>query len=253
MIKISTRLPAPEIEFQNDQPSQGGFLSDAIGSNGTAHLPAFTECIIQATICGRSIAHKHQTTVERLYGHVSQDFWDRQCWLDTILTKRIQVLSMQEFFPSDQIDPSRLFARMLAHASFLYLSNIVTSSSLEPSEQQLNAMRYEKRALSSAQDIVRLAKALPQLSCLRVSPLLLLTLISFLSSERAFCGNDRQAHPFTPVPLILCAEYFLACSGLENGFRLELSEVSEALRDLKSVNNLAQDYLHLVEKTCGVD
>ena len=35
---------------------------------------------------------------------------------------------------------------------------------------------------------------------------------------------------------------------LDEDFSLELSKISEALQDLRNVNHLAQDYLHIVEK-----
>lgn len=229
------------MEFQSDQPGNAGFLSDAIGTSGTANLPPFTECVVLATICGRSINHRHQTMVERLYGHAPHDFWDRQQWLDSILTQQIQILSLQYCFPSQQVDPMVLFTTMLSNAALLYLFKIIEPTSSEPKDQQVSFMEYEKRSLSAAQKIAHLAKALSQLSCFKV--------ISFTqcTSTRA---KSWQAHPFTPISLILCAEFFMTYKGLEENFSLELSDISDALRELKNVNNLAKDYLHLIEKTC---
>ncbi|KAI4157692.1 MAG: hypothetical protein LQ342_008097 [Letrouitia transgressa] len=163
--------------------------------------------------------------VERLYGHAPHDFWDRQQWLDSILTQQIQILSLQYCFPSQQVDPMVLFTTMLSNAALLYLFKIIEPTSSEPKDQQVSFMEYEKRSLSAAQKIAHLAKALSQLSCFK-------------------------AHPFTPISLILCAEFFMTYKGLEENFSLELSDISDALRELKNVNNLAKDYLHLIEKTC---
>ena len=56
-----------------------------------------------------------------------------------------------------------------------------------------------------------------------------------------------QAHPFTPIPLFLGAEFFMTHRNWNEEFDPQLFEISEALRDLRSVNHLAQEYLHLVE------
>ena len=165
--QISTRLPAPEMDFQSDRPVLAGFLSEVIGASDTVNLSSFTECIIMATICGRSISHRQQSMVERLYGHVSQDFWDRHQWLDTILTQRIQVLSLQYHFPSEQVDPMLLFTNMVSHAACLYLTKIIKSMSLKTGEFQPKIIEYERRSLTAAQEIVHLARALSQLSCFK--------------------------------------------------------------------------------------
>ena len=157
------------MEFQSDQPTLEGFLSNVIGAKDTAHLSPFTECIILATICGRSISHRHQAMVERLYGHTSQEFWDRQQWLDNILTRRIQALSLQYFFPAEQMDPMLLFTVMLAHASFLHLTKTIEPTYPGTNEHCSATMEYETRSLSAAREIVHLLKALPQLSCFRVN------------------------------------------------------------------------------------
>ena len=167
------------MEFQSDRPVLTGFLSEVMGTIDTVHLSSFLECIVLATICGRSISHMQQSTVERLYGQVSQDFWDRHKWLDTLVTQRIQALSLQYLCPSEQVDPMLLFTNMFAHATFLFLTKIIETLSRETGEYQPTVLEYAKRSLSVAHEIVRLTRAISQLGCFKVCGALLTALACF--------------------------------------------------------------------------
>lgn len=149
-----------------------------MGAIDAVHLSSFTECIVLATICGRSISHMQQSAVERLYGHESQDFWDRHRWLDTLVTHRIQILSLQYLFPSEQVDSMLLFTNMFAHATFLFLTKIIETMSRETGDYQPSVMEHTKRSLSAAHEIVHLARALSQLSCFKVCFALSVALIA---------------------------------------------------------------------------
>ena len=241
--QISTRLPAPEMDFQCDRPVLTELLSGVMGSLDTVHLSSFMECIVLATICGRSISHMQQSTVERLYGPVSQDFWDRHQWLDTIVTQRMQTLSSQYLCPSEQVDPMLLFTNMFAHATFLFLTKIIETVSRETGEYQPTVVEYAKRSSSAAHEIVHLARALSQLWCFKVR----CAFPVMLAAPTLFAYIRLKAHPFTPIPLFLGAEYFMTHGNWDERFDPQLHEITEALRDLKSVNHLAQEYLHLME------
>ena len=54
-------------------------------------------------------------------------------------------------------------------------------------------------------------------------------------------------HPFTPIPLCLCAEFFSLHRDLDTSFEMQLQHVLETLRGLKRFNNLAMTFLHLFE------
>ena len=230
------------MEFQSDRPVLTGFLSEVMGTIGTVHFSSFIECIVLATICGRSISHMQQSTVERLYGQVSQDFWDRHQWLDTIVTQRIQALSLQYLSPSEEVDPMLLFTNMFAHATFLFLTKIIETMSRETGEYQPTVTEYAKRSLSAAHEIVHLTKALSQLGCFKVG----CTPIA-LAAPSIYAYTRLKAHPFSPIPLFLGAEFFMTHGNWHERFDGQLHEISEALRDLRSVNHLAQEYLHLME------
>lgn len=118
---VSTRLPAPEMDFQSSKPLQMSFLSEVIVLSEHATLSSFTKCIIVVTICGRTMAHQQQSKVECVYNNVSEDFWNRHHWLDAILTQQELILSLEYPSASEHVDPTMLFIDMMVHKTVLYL------------------------------------------------------------------------------------------------------------------------------------
>ncbi len=52
-----------------------------------------------------------------------------------------------------------------------------------------------------------------------------------------------KVHPFTPLPLVICAEFFTTHRYLDESVDVQVQGVLEVLKDLSSVNNIAQEYL----------
>jgi hypothetical protein len=140
-----------------------------ITTNDRKTVAPFTECIVLATICGRSLSHRQQSLVERVYGDVSQEFWDRHQWLVSILTKRTQILPFFSIPALEIVDPMQLFTRMMAPTAILYLFKIAESLlwGIDGPSAMLN--KYEEQASSAAQDIVNLTHVIEQLSPFKVS------------------------------------------------------------------------------------
>ena len=151
----------------------------------------------------------------------------------------MQILSLRYPSTSEQVDPMLLFTNMVAQTTVIYLYKTIESMSWETGEYRLSVIGYQKRAVCAAKEIVMLAKALSQLSYFKVN-----SLIGYRVSP--FC-LQAQVHPFTPIPLFLCAEFLLTHRNLDVSIDIQLEEILEALRDLKNVNNLANDYLNLFE------
>jgi hypothetical protein len=146
------------------------FLSGVIGGGGDPRtLSSFTESIVLATICGRSLSHRQQCTVERVYGNISQDFWSRHQWLDSILSQKIQVLSLTEAYPCEVLDPIPLFTNMTAQATVLSLRKAIRSVQWNSDDYRTIINDYEARALLAAQQIVALSEALAHLSYFKAS------------------------------------------------------------------------------------
>ncbi len=238
------RLPAPELEFQSGQPTLMGFLSEAITANDQSAMSPFTECIILATISGRALSHRHRSLVENIYVNVSQDFWDRHQWIDAILTQRIQILSLKYPPASQHVDPMLLFTSMVAQTTVLYLYKIMECVTPATEENRAVKMEYGRCSLMAAQEIVNLTKTLAQLSCFKARPLILLPC-------RVLYLQTKQVHPFTPIPLSLCAEFFISYRDLDDSFNVQLQDILEALRGMKRFNNLAQGFLAMFELESG--
>nr|AGN71605.1 putative citrinin biosynthesis transcriptional activator CtnR [Monascus pilosus] len=219
---VTTCLPAPEAAFQSGKPASGGFLSETITQEDTGALFSFTECIIIATVCGRSLSHGQKLEVERVYGDVSPDFWQRHQWLDAIVKKRIEILSLRCASAAEVVDPLLLFTYMMAQTTVLYLCKLVKSVTWETDKLNPIVQECEQRSLAAAQEIVSLTHTLKQFNFLKV-------------------------HPFTPLPLYLCAEFLSMYRSLDASFDAQLQEVQNALRNLQAVNNLARTYLNLLQ------
>lgn len=129
---------------------------------------SFTECIIIATVCGRSLSHGQKLEVERVYGDVSPDFWQRHQWLDAIVKKRIEILSLRCASAAEVVDPLLLFTYMMAQTTVLYLCKLVKSVTWETDKLNPIVQECEQRSLAAAQEIVSLTHTLKQFNFLKV-------------------------------------------------------------------------------------
>ncbi|KAL3426669.1 transcriptional regulatory protein [Phlyctema vagabunda] len=217
---IATRLPAPEEEFQSCEYVQMGFLSEAMTSIDQIGSSSFTESIILATICGRALAHRHQSAIEHVYNEMPPQhlqFWDRHEWLDTMLKTRSEMLLLKYPAVGRNVDCLLLFTKMMVHAIVLYLCKVIESTQFQTEEHKTAIAEFKQRALDAAQEIVTLSKSLSHLSFFKV-------------------------HPFTPLPLVLSVEFFNVHRYLDESVDIQVHEVCETLRELRGVNNLAHDY-----------
>lgn len=82
----------------------------------------FNECVILATICGRSLLQYQQQSIRSVYGDESTGQQpDHQQWLNGILARRLQILGEHYPAPADTGDSMLLFAHIMAQTSILYL------------------------------------------------------------------------------------------------------------------------------------
>ena len=213
-----------------------GFLSEAVTSIDQTVLSPFTESIILATICGRALSHKQQSAVEQVYNNIAPHFWDRHEWLDTILKTRAGILILNYPSSTQHSDCMLLFTNMVAQTTVLYLCKVMESMSWETDEYRSAIAEFKQRSLQAAQEIVNLTRSLSHLSYFKVISR------SFVVVRRS---SDvwRQVHPFTPLPLVLCADFLNTHRYLDELVDTQVQEILDALRDLTSVNNLAQEYL----------
>ncbi|KAE8153333.1 fungal-specific transcription factor domain-containing protein [Aspergillus avenaceus] len=211
---IATRLPAPEEEFEAGHPSVTQFLPDVMSRNAhidsSIGLSPFSECIILATICGRALSHRQQVAIEQIKGDVVDGFWNRHQWLHEMLSHRIHALSV-----SAQGDPMLIFARIVAQTLVLFLHSVLESITWKTGEHLLGIIEYERLCVIAAHEVVSLVKLQSQLGYFKV-------------------------HPLTPIPIMMCTEFFTTHQYLDSSFDIMLRELIECLQDLDRVKNPSQ-------------
>ncbi|KID72944.1 citrinin biosynthesis transcriptional activator CtnR, partial [Metarhizium brunneum ARSEF 3297] len=220
---ICTRLPAQESDFQNGQNTVMDFLSDAIVDQNPTTRSPFNECIVLATICGRTLSHNQQYNIRCLHGDGEADWSDWDTWFDNILSARLQILSKCYPSPTTGYDPMLLFAHVIAQASVIYLCKEVKSMVWPNGKARSLRTEYQQRALNAAEHIVKLAYALVEFSVFKV-------------------------HPLMPIPIFLCVEFLFANRQLPRAATL-LRQLLDALSQLKSVINPKQNYIMLLDLT----
>ncbi|KAJ0416961.1 fungal-specific transcription factor domain-containing protein [Aspergillus carlsbadensis] len=214
---IATRLPVPEEEFQAGHPAVTQYLSEVMARGNTdtvLPISSFSECIVLATICGRALAHRQKVTVEQISVSgdmaVFEGFWSRHQWLHDMLNYRIHLLST-----SPQVDPMLMFARIVAQTMVLFLHGVLESITWKTGDHLLGIIEYERLCVMAAHEVVNLVKLQGQLGYFKV-------------------------HPLTPIPLMMCTEFFAGHGYLDAGFDGMLQDVLACLQDLDRVKNAAQ-------------
>ncbi|KAL2810518.1 fungal-specific transcription factor domain-containing protein [Aspergillus granulosus] len=222
---ITTRLPAPEAAFQSGQPVGMEYLPDAISSNGPVLVSPFSELIMIATVCGRALIHHYQALVESNYNSSIRNFHDRHQWIHSTLVQRLDILAGNTSSMAESNDPVILFTRMLGQTTILYLYHTLELSAYDfDTLETASVIEYDEIALMAAQEMVSLAKMLNQL-------------------------NSFKIHPFTPIPLSLCADFFNAYRDPNTTFYTKLQEIFQALQNIKIVNSLGGKIFDILESS----
>ncbi|KAL4972119.1 fungal-specific transcription factor domain-containing protein [Aspergillus desertorum] len=222
---ITSRLPAPEVAFQTGQPVVMEFLADAFSANGPVLSSPFAELVMVATVCGRALIHHYQALVESKYNSSIRNFHDRQEWIHTTLIQRLEILAAQTPSIADSNDPVVLFTRMLGQTTVLYLYHTLELSPYEFDSLQIaSALEYDDIALDAAQEMATLTKLLSQV-------------------------NSFKIHPFTPIPLSLCADFFNAYRDPNTRFYTKLKDIFRALQNIKCVNSLGGKIIQVLESS----
>jgi hypothetical protein len=186
--QILTRLPSPETNFQNNQPIQTNFLSDALDGSGRAPVATpFAECILLATLCGRCMSHRRLASALSLSkgGCEPPEFWSRHDSLAAAVEKRRQCMAQSFHWSSSSnnrnspsipapmsnldIDPMLIFTYVLAQSATIYLSTTTEAANWQSVEHQVRASTYEQRAFRAAVELVSLAKVIPRIGQFKVS------------------------------------------------------------------------------------
>jgi hypothetical protein len=154
------------MEFQSGQHVLGGFLSEAMTEHSPKLRSPFNECLILATICGRSLLRGQQYNISMAYGDMAMDWEEQRRWLDSILTTRLQVLSQCYPSPTEAYDPLLLFANILGQITIVYYCKgmmELLASPVDPLKSNTEVLECQRRTLVATETVVRLGKALREL------------------------------------------------------------------------------------------
>ncbi|KAI1410605.1 hypothetical protein F5Y13DRAFT_181286 [Hypoxylon sp. FL1857] len=207
------RLPAPELDFQNEQPTLTGFLSEAISARDPIATSTFTESIVVATVIGRALSHRQQSMMDNIYLNESRDFWERHEWINAILIQRMDLFSLNYPIAVQEADPMLLFISMMWRTTVLYMYQLVKAV-IHPTDEKRSVLAdYTRQSTIAAKEIVSLTNKLSQL-------------------------NSFKVHPLTPIPLSLCAEFFVSYHELGDTYSKQLQDITEAMHGLMSFSNL---------------
>jgi hypothetical protein len=172
--------------------------------------------MVLATLHGRCMAHRRTSAKE--LGKDARGFWVRHESLIAATEKRVMMLRQSQTSLAIERDPMLLFAHMLAHGAIVHLSGTVQRTPWQTTEHQLMANAYEQRAARAAAEIVRMAKAMPSLSCF-------------------------NAHPFLPNPIATATSFLIMHASRNEGGEDSVEHLLRLLRKLGDGNSLARDLL----------
>ncbi|KAI2820250.1 transcriptional regulator family: Fungal Specific TF [Aspergillus niger] len=215
---IATRLPAREEAFQTGQLSQTtGFLSKTIIEDRPLLKAELSEMVILASLCGKTVLHRQQAAAEQADCGISNSFWDRHRWLDAILAKKGQaILTLQPVTSTMPAELASLTPNLMIQSALLYhcMTLQLLAGGIESSEMVLKS---RQRAILAAQEIIRLTGAVLQLSYFEIAP-------------------------FTPLPILLCAEVLMIYQDTDASCALQLQEVLGMVQNLANANHLCREW-----------
>ncbi|KZF21089.1 hypothetical protein L228DRAFT_166122 [Xylona heveae TC161] len=225
---ICTRLPAPDAAFQSGREELGPLLSEAMTEPNLQGRSSFNECLILATLGGRSLLQSQRYHISKAYGDMESDSPEQRRSLESLLTTRLQVLSQCYPSPTEVFEPLLLFANILGQATVVYFCKAMVESvgsPIDSSQGDSDVFYYQNRALDASATIVHLAVTLRDLP-------------------------SSKIHPLMPIPLFLCAEFLYDNMHTGKSFQRRLQEFFHLFGELKNINNHEQSYLDLLPRSC---
>ena len=137
---------------------------------GHSPMSPLSECVVVATTLGRSLAHKERSKEEQGRADVTPDFQRRHQWLGNILETRIRSLSsLMKSATTNELEPTLIFATLLAHANVLFLHAILKSVTSTTAKSVALLADSRNRVAFSVKEICDLAAKIEQIDHIQVS------------------------------------------------------------------------------------
>lgn len=159
------------------RPATMCFLSEVIAGIDSEQLSnsatdfamcPFTQSIVVATICGRTLALKQRLVSQQAYQDVITEFYLRHRTLSTFLTGRIKILSMQITSTSEHPDALLLFSTLAAYMILFMLYETIETIPLGTDEAHTILHGHEQRSLDAAHELDVLISMLTQVNHFQV-------------------------------------------------------------------------------------
>jgi hypothetical protein len=128
----------------------------------------FTQSIVVATICGRTLALKQRLVSQQAHQDFITEFYLRHRTLSTFLTARINILSKQITSTSEHPDPLLLFSTLAAYMILFMLYETMETIPLGTDEVHTLLLGHEQRSLDAAHELDVLISMLPQVNHFQV-------------------------------------------------------------------------------------
>jgi hypothetical protein len=183
LLKIRTRLPMPENEYQTGEtPTTMAFLADAmLRETHDATLSTLAECVLLANISGRYQMHKGMSSSAPLSSSESHSraFWARHNWLAAAVERAHGLPSFNSTVAvipaiakpairSTCVDPMRALNQFLARSTVVSLSVTAERVAWQNPEYQAMAASYKDKALRAASEMVLTMEKAPKIAFLKV-------------------------------------------------------------------------------------
>ncbi|KAL1861562.1 hypothetical protein Daus18300_008825 [Diaporthe australafricana] len=180
--QVLVRMPAPEVNFRNDQPARMGFLPEVVGvpeSGAECDASASILAIFvgAASMCGRVTSHRHKGVAAMLTldEKGTEEFRHRHETLGAELTQRMDEFFMNPFL-SHGDDPTAVFISIMWHTVALHLAQ--TASYMESPCNAIGTSGsvttgtgpMSQKSASAVQEVIKLLDQMSQLNYLKVSP-----------------------------------------------------------------------------------
>ncbi|KAK4644198.1 hypothetical protein QC761_301980 [Podospora bellae-mahoneyi] len=238
---ICTRLPSSDLAFQGGSPVQERFLEEVFASGDHSLLSPLAESAILLTIFGRAVSQCQAQRTQPTYASASLELWMRHEWVKNTLSSSLHSLMVNHPVIS-ATEPMLFFSTMMAHAVKIYMCQIVESTSHEESCRP-NVVECQNQAMHAAREIARLVKAHEHIPYFKAH--IFLPLAIFLAGSRLMAHPNRvveNMQALTP-PGSSCYQ------GMEvkDDINAEFQCCMNALRSMQSFNNLAREYLLVLE------
>lgn len=169
LLQILTRLPAPEVNFQNEQPATSFYISEVLSDKEKPTDSSFVEVIVTLAVSGRCLLHQRRSLAESVHQTSATAFWCRHKATNVALSKSKLHITAKACSDVMQADPLSLLSDMMRNALVLTMHKLLNSINLDRKQHQTAIAEYEQKALDAMKELITLSGLIPSFSYFKVT------------------------------------------------------------------------------------